>query len=166
LSNGYARAPYFKLGRNIMGVEIRRVPPNWEHPRDSDGNYQPLYNSHYHEEALAWIDGFNSFKPDKYYQYYWEYDIPPDSDYCVPYAREEATWYQVYETVSEGTPVTPPFETEDELIDYLVTKGTFWDDRGYERLVAEKFVKEIGCMPSVVFKDGKFYAGIEACEIF
>lgn len=55
--------------------------------------------------------------------YYWEYEPPPDPDRHRPAFGAEATWYQVYETVTEGTPVTPPFETLAELVDWLVEKG-------------------------------------------
>ena len=57
---------------------------------------------------------------------------------------KEATWFQAWETVTEGTPVTPPFATTDELVDYLVTRGDFWDqERGdgpWDRKSAEEFV--------------------------
>lgn len=35
-------------------------------------------------------------------------------------------WWQVWETVSEGSPVTPAFATDAELIDYLVAEGDAW----------------------------------------
>jgi hypothetical protein len=59
-------------------------------------------------------------------------------------SRKMPTWFQVYETVSEGTPVTPPFATKEELVDYLVANGDFWDqhrgDGGWSRENAEAFV--------------------------
>ena len=27
-----------------MGREIRRVPPNWDHPKNSYGSFQPMLN--------------------------------------------------------------------------------------------------------------------------
>jgi hypothetical protein len=54
-------------------------------------------------------------------------------------------WWQVWETVSEGSPVTPAFATAEELIGYLVAKGDAWDQKrgsgGWERKNAESFVK-------------------------
>lgn len=36
---------------------------------------------------------------------YWEWESnPPDRESYRPYKDEEGTWYQLYETVSEGTP--------------------------------------------------------------
>lgn len=53
-------------------------------------------------------------------------EFPTDENYR-PEFTEPATWFQVYQTVSEGSPVTPPFATREELIDYLATHGDFWD---------------------------------------
>jgi hypothetical protein len=66
---------------------------------------------------------------------------------------KEATWFQAWETVTEGTPVTPPFATTDELVDYLATRGDFWDqERGdgpWDRKSAEEFVKA-GWAPTLI----------------
>lgn len=82
---------------------------------------------------------------------------PPDPDYYRPWKDEDATWFQVWETVSEGTPVTPPFATKEELVDYLATKGDFWDQRRgdgpWVRTNAEAFVGS-GWAPTLMVKDG------------
>lgn len=102
-----------------MAIEIRKVPPNWEHPKDKHGKYIPLYGSSYKEASQEWIDGFNSFKPDEFCNYYWEYSNIPIEEEHVEYTKEEATWYQVYSIISEGVPISPPFETKEELISYI-----------------------------------------------
>ena len=105
----------------------------------------------------------------------WEHPKKRDGSYQpmrdTVYAERarEPTCYQMYETVSEGTPVTPVFETEDELVDYLVNVGTFWNQK-YSREAAEAFVKT-GWAPSFVmlraesgamkFADGVTAAGWE-----
>jgi hypothetical protein len=38
-----------------MGREIRRVPPNWEHPKDADGNYKSMYDWEYETAAREWL---------------------------------------------------------------------------------------------------------------
>ena len=74
--------------------------------------------------------------------------------------------WQVWETVSEGSPITPVFPTAEELVDYLATKGTTWDqkpsafggDRGpWRREAAESFVKSGFAMSftTIVGEDGK-----------
>lgn len=134
-----------------MGREIRRVIPNWEHPKKEFPNYQagrmeksyqPLYDQSYREAADEWLKELMAWEagedPDraKYdTRYYWDWNgMPPDKDYYRPeWKPEEMTWFQVYETVSEGTPVTPPFATKEELVDYLVEHGDFWDQRPRRR---------------------------------
>ncbi len=54
------------------------------------------------------------------YEDFWGEPPEPNDPTLRPEYEEEPTWFQVYETVSEGTPVTPPFATEQELSDYLV----------------------------------------------
>lgn len=34
-----------------MGREVRRVPANWEHPKDERGNFIPLFSSFTYNEA-------------------------------------------------------------------------------------------------------------------
>src|SRR6185437_8201919 len=151
-----------------MGREVRRVPPNWQHPKNANGDYKPMFNRNYHEEAKEWIEGFNSFQPTEHCQYYWEYDHPPDEEYCVPYTREEATWYQVYETVSEGTPCTPAFETQEELVQHLIEHGENFNPYskgGISPDSARRFVFETEYCPSFVMNmnTGEMLSNIETC---
>ena len=164
-----------------MGREIRRVPWNWEHPKKEVPNYrtgrmeesfQPLYNHPFEEAADEWLKEFHAWESGKdndcdeheakegHRVYYWEWNGgPPDREYHRPsWTQEEATWFQVYETVSEGTPVTPPFATKEELIDYLVANGDYWDqhrgDGGWSRENAEKFVGTGFAVSMVVHRTG------------
>ena len=148
-----------------MGREIRRVPANWEHPKKHNGDYQPLYDNDFDTAANKWEFEYEFWKtgkhpdqlrdPDLRTRKFWEWwEAPPDRDYYHP-KWDNADWYQVYETVSEGTPVTPPFATKDELIDYLVANGDFWDQRrgsgGWDRRNAESFVADEWAPSFVVF---------------
>ena len=142
-----------------MGREIRRVDADWEHPRkisyDQDIGYMPMYADDFDSVFTEWVDEYNLWKagkhpdqkkyPDEANQPYWEWaGAPPDPDYYLPEPFKNPTWYQMYETVSEGTPVSPKFETAEELVDYLVENGDFWDqgrgDGGWKRENAEEFV--------------------------
>ena len=172
-----------------MGREVRRVPPNWEHPKRERFDYragrrveeyQPMRGrtaeaamAEWQEEYAAWLAG----EHDRVIAEYGELDYPkaepyrafcawhgepPDPAYYRPVWDESAaTWWQVYETVSEGTPVTPPFATKEELVDYLATHGDFWDQKRraegrstmecgpWDREAAERFVNA-GWAPSMV----------------
>jgi len=148
-----------------MGREIRRVPANWEHPKDKNGNYQPLYDNDFNTAADKWDSGYELWKtgeaPEqlrnprlKELRYWGYWGPPPKRDYYHP-KWDNADWYQVYETVSEGTPVTPPFATKEELINYLVDNGDFWDQRrgdgGWDRRNAESFVTDEWTPSLIVF---------------
>lgn len=113
-----------------MGLEVRRVPPHFDHPRDEDGKYKPFHEQQYSEVLEDWIDQHRQWQqkthPDytSRYKFYGQYEPPPNAEYYnTYYTKEEATWYQLYETITEGTPVTPAFVREDELIHYLHIYG-------------------------------------------
>lgn len=128
-----------------MGREVRRVPPNWEHPRyteddapraDRVSDYRPCLDADFSTAAQQWIANFDLWRkgehPDQRkeywakYEFFWQIESPPNEDCYRPAFEEEPTWFQMYETVSEGTPVSPPFETEEELARYLSENGDFW----------------------------------------
>ena len=164
---------------NDMGREIRKVPANWEHPKTTRWDYRlqkeveyykPLYEDR--EAALksfaADIEKMGLAKAIDHH------GGGPKSDDYVDFEGKEATWWQVYETVSEGTPVTPPFETREELVEYLVENGDFWDQKRrsegntimpcepWSRRNAEAFVMGSGWAPSMVIDNGKIMSGVEA----
>lgn len=184
-----------------MGREIRRVPPNWQHPEKErfsfstgrwEKSYQPLYDrtceeawEDWKEEYEKWIReehdrviadyGEEKYPKDQPYTSFCKWHgTPPTPEYYHPKWKEEATWWQVYETVSEGTPVTPPFATQEELVDYLVANGDFWDQKRREegcttmdcspwsRKAAEKFVYGSGWAPSFILTSKGLQSGVEA----
>lgn len=142
-----------------MGREIRMVPMGWEHPKDAKGNYKPMYDRVYAEHRQEWLDNQRAWDDGTHpsliespglkedYPFFSDWDGgPPDREYYRDAWTEAANCFQMYETVSEGTPVTPVFETEDELVDYLVEVGTLWGKK-HNRKSAEAFVKA-GYAPS------------------
>ena len=165
------------------GKVIRRVPPNWEHPRDGEGDYLRLYDETYEDEIRKWIAGRELWLkgehpeqqklPDRPARNEWidecpqdDYGYadheggPPDTDSYRPSFKEEPTWYQMYEEISEGTPLSPPFATKEELVDYLVEHGDFGYQRWPEwettykptRAQAKAFVEQ-GWAPSMVVRN-------------
>jgi hypothetical protein len=142
---------------------------NWEHPKNEvydpfdrrmTTQYQPMYDKDAETAWKEWLDEFEDFKKEELARIVNEYPNdgysldtpyrsfcswngqPPDPDYYRPKWDENAAMgYAVYETVSEGTPVTPAFATKEELIDYLATNGTYWDKgKPWPREAAERFV--------------------------
>mgnify|MGYP001168790658 CR=1 FL=1 len=174
-----------------MGREIRRVPPNWDHPISKDEygreRRQPMYDSTYAAARTEWLEELRKWEAsedhdrDKHRREdgsaydYWEWNSgPPDRAYYRPWSDDEATWFQLWETVSEGTPVSPPFETLDELAQYLAEHGDEWDQKrctdsescrlfgltfgkpGWGKERAEAFCKD-GWAPSMMMDGKKIY---------
>lgn len=107
-----------------MGREVRRVPPGWEHPRNARGHYIPMHGEGFPKALASWEEAraqFESKRPlDIHDNPYlgtfeeWAGQRPSPDDY-VDFKGAEATAYQVYETVSEGTPTSPVFTTTGDL---------------------------------------------------
>ena len=167
-----------------MGREVRRVPPNWEHPKCSPNKFpfkgdrlQPMYPWRFDETFAEWLADFDRIRKGDLTDFErecyplglaeWLVDEgqPPDPAYYRPWKDEEATWFQLWETVSEGTPVSPPFATKEELADYLAEHGDGgWGASrpgGWGKEVAYKFVMGSGWAPSMVVSDGKMMSGYE-----
>jgi hypothetical protein len=162
-----------------MRREIRRVPANWDHPRKmfiSGPGYQPMFNQTFATAVAEWKEAKRKWDagedPDqakygKGCESYadWAGECPDDPSYYRPWSDAEATWYQLWETVSEGSPVTPPFATLDELAQHLAKCGDEWDTQrgrsgwGIER--AKAFCK-VGWAPSFVMSEGRMQAGATA----
>jgi len=149
-----------------MGREIRRVPPNWEHPKDKQGRFKPIFNSSFENAASQWKNDFISWEfggrphynseGDEQLEFWEYYGGPPDRKYYRIYQDEEATWFPVYENVSEGTPVTPPFATKEELVEYLCKFGDFWNQVGWSLKSAQRFAED-EYAPSFMVFDEKIY---------
>ena len=152
------------------GKEIRRVPPNWEHPKDEQGHYIPLYDEDYETALDKWIHDRALWKAGTHPELLkdptmierWKFEdwcgnAPHPEGYREAFT-EEPTWYQMYEDVSEGTPITPPFASKEELVDYLVENGDFWYQESPDdwfkptREQAEAFV-ERGWAPGLVVRN-------------
>ena len=163
-----------------MGREIRKVPPNWEHPRYTAdnvpkilGHYMPMYDKDYETAVREWKEGFIAWEngthedlkdhPERKKEMeFWDWATnPPDKESYRPKFSAEPTWLQVYETVSEGTPVSPPFATKEELARYLSENGDFSYQAGYRDIspkqTYEKAIEfiERGWVPSGIFEPGK-----------
>lgn len=172
-----------------MGREVRRVPADWEHPmrrcehspwaggcstaREHDGLcFQPLFDRSFEHDAREWLDGAiawdNGTDPDcarhkLTHPFWWqEHGDPPDPKYYRPTWISEPTHYQMYETVSEGTPLSPIFATPEALIEWLVTDGG--RDGKHSRRAAEKFVKNAWA-PSMLITDGIAASGVDVYDV-
>lgn len=171
-----------------MGREIRRVPVGWEHPTTirtffrrsgwfEEESFVPMFDDDYTTVVSEWDQGKSQWEagthPDQEKSsaqgQSWEewWGRRPDPDEYMPAFDEPCDGWCVYENVSEGTPVTPVFASAEELIDYLVANGDFWDQKRraegtsrmncdpWPREQAESFVKRSGWMPSLMIINGE-----------
>lgn len=123
-----------------MGREVRRVPPDWKHPKNSHGHFVPLKNGHKNAFAVdeaEWLEGERKWKDGFRKNYSTELWVPVDKediglswedwggsrplqkDYMPFWSNDIATHYMMYETVTEGTPISPAFATPEELARWL-----------------------------------------------
>ena len=151
-----------------MGREIRRCPANWEHPKDRQGIYKPLLDGDYPTHIRQWVERYLAWERGERPEYctdesrglqYWEWDVgpPQPEDYRPAWPESEHTHYQVYENVTEGTPISPVFATTTEVVDWLVKQG-------HSRTAAEAFVED-GWAPSIVIVGNRMAMGIDAHDL-
>jgi len=161
-----------------MGREVRRVPKGWQHPLGIDGKPIPLFNGYrkdlaeYIEGKAQWERGYRKNlatngwiprEPDLTESYEWYYNERPDpSDYMPDFPDGTATHWMMYEDTSEGTPISPAFETPEELARWLADNhasafGSF--TASYDDWLAT--IKQGGCF-SMSLKDGYLVDGVTA----
>lgn len=102
-----------------MGREARRVPKDWVHPSEN-GRLVPL-SVGYSGAVKHW----NDMVRDEGLQAAIEYcGSAPDARLYMPeWPDSERTHWMMYETCSEGTPISPAFETPEELARWLADNG-------------------------------------------
>jgi hypothetical protein len=103
-----------------MGKRIVKVSPDFKHPKDSDGEFEP--GAHF---ALL-------------------YSLPPEQLSC----------FQVYEDVSEGTPVSPIFPSQQALEHWLLAQG-------YSEASVRRFVEQGHAPLLIIEPDGTVVDGID-----
>jgi hypothetical protein len=111
----------FNFRRITMGRELRMVTADWEHPRDDDW-YVPLrygyqrdceeFQQDVEKHGLEW-----ALKE-------WGGE-PLEERYMLPDATpEELTHYMMYDnSFTAGQPISPAFETKEELARWLADTG-------------------------------------------
>jgi len=123
-----------------MGRGIRRVPADWEHPQDEDGTYRPLLTGytgalrdweeareHWERgEVHRWVDDEFKWVPagnegpntDESFED-WYGTKPVQDRYMPEWPEDQRTHLQMYETCSEGTPISPVMRAPEELARWL-----------------------------------------------
>jgi hypothetical protein len=128
-----------------MGLELRRVPAGWKHPtkgygtcqsrapyKPTCGHFEPLFDQdwpsamrywcwrHIKTQVKRWFWYWPTIlgwtKKERWYVRWKDDEGRPDPSSYRPYWPERTrTHYQLYETVSEGTPISPVCACIEEL---------------------------------------------------
>jgi hypothetical protein len=160
-----------------MGREVRRVPKDWRHPKDAAGRFVPLFGSSVSKEQAEWDEGAEQWargfargygkddpewvpKDDADKACSWEEwsgKRPVAEDYMPDWPEAERTHWQLYEHVSEGTPMSPPMDSPETLAAYLA------DFETHDKLPYETWLGMIrkGWAPSGVIDNGVMRSGVE-----
>lgn len=142
-----------------MGREVRRVPADWQHPKDKDGEFFPLYGRPYEVDASEFMEMATTKGLQEAVD--WFGSAPDKKDYMPSWPDAERTHYMMYETVTEGTPISPAFETPEELAHWLAdTNASAFGRQGasYEGWLR---VCRGGYAPSMVICNGVLQSGVD-----
>jgi len=156
-----------------MGREVRMVPKDWEHPME-DGRYIPKFEgggykyalNEWNEENTKWSRGeFPSYADEKHKSMSyseWAGDQPKSADYMPDWPDSEKTHFMMYEDTSEGTPISPAFETAEELARWLAETGA--SSFGSSTATYEQWLATIkrGLAFSCVVDASGVHSGVEA----
>ena len=166
-----------------MGREVRKVPADWVHPQDDNGEDIPLYEGNAQKELARWmecrekwLEGLRENYGDgpkwvpidgtEGYRYTDYAGPPPNPDDYMPDFGDSATHLQMYETCTEGTPISPVMETPEELARWLEDNGAsaFADMTATYDQWLSTINSKTGSAPSAVISDGRLESGVAATE--
>ncbi|MFT5280933.1 MAG: hypothetical protein ACI9AR_000375 [Flavobacteriaceae bacterium] len=126
-----------------LNREVRRVPKDWKHPKDASGAFIPLMDGRYFKIHLS------EWKKQKKNNIENCGSKPIKSEYTKDWAEEERIHYQIYQTTTEGTPVSPVKKNTKELSEWFV-EVDLWDASPDIYLKCEKVLNDIVVkLPSV-----------------
>jgi len=158
----------------MMGREVRMVPKNWEHPKKDNGEYIPLFEgpfeldaNEWDKECIEWNSGnypdYASEENKKLSYSEWNGERPEKCDYMTSFKDEEKTHLMMYETTTEGTPISPAFKTPEELARWLADNNA--SAFGSSTATYEQWLStcKSGFAPSAVYTtENGLQSGVEA----
>lgn len=144
-----------------MGREVRRVPKDWQHPKDERGRYVPMYpGSWYADRVREWEDAVRERGLQGAID--WTGGPPSRGRYMPMWTDAEADHLMMYEDTSEGTPISPPFKTPEELARWLADNNA--SAFGGMTATYEQWLgtAKRGWAPSMVISGGVMESGVAA----
>tara|TARA_R110000824_G_scaffold205804_5_gene390747 strand:+ start:85 stop:546 length:462 start_codon:yes stop_codon:yes gene_type:complete len=152
-----------------MSREVRMVPKGWVHPVYVGGRPIPLFDNYNSEDADDWDEERKLWDSKEHSDFIegcefseWAGGRPDKNDYMPIWSVEEKTHLMMYETTSEGCPISPAFETPEELAKWLADNeaSAFGGSKGtYEGWLR---VAKGGFAPSMIMSDKGIQSGVDA----
>jgi hypothetical protein len=126
---------------------------------ERNAKWQEGLNQEYDYSAKPWIVKWVPKPADAPLAFTdWDGAQPSQDDYTPDWPEGERTHFQMYETVSEGTPVSPVMESPEALALWLAENGDGWGDSAtYEQWLR---VCRGGRAPSLVIANGVVSNGV------
>lgn len=186
-----------------MSREVRRVPADWQHPKEYNVHrgkecFRGMYGRS-HAAAFAawrtrelpeWLAAYDQWQNGLVYSYakkqfvpidwdeMWDSDrskaivtyedyagvcpsSPDPENYMPEWTEAERTHLMMYETTSEGTPISPAFATPEELAHWLADNGASSFGSCTATYDDWLVVCQGGYAPSAVMTDGELISGVE-----
>ena len=141
-----------------MGREVRRVPKNWEHPKDERGQFTPLMDG-YAKDIAKFKEIMEKKGVEEAIEYFG--GGPMRENYMPEWPENERTHLMMYEEdCTEGTPISPAFETPEELARWLAdNKASAF---GSETATYEQWLSmcKQGWAPSMVIDGSGLRSGV------
>ncbi len=168
-----------------MSREVRRVPADWQHPTHEvpdwrtgtmverhkalfpGDDYQPRVD-HWDAECAKWKAGWRpdycTASDDRAMAYeQWAGQRPHRDDYMPAWPAAQRTHLMMYETTSEGTPISPAFATPEELARWLADNNASAFGSSTASYEAWLAVAQGGWAPSAVYTPNTgLISGVEA----
>ena len=154
-----------------MSREVRRVPKDWQHPTYDNGRFIALHEN-YESDVKSWDDEFAKWNSGIFPEYAsdenkkltyseWNGERPKKDDYMPTFVEEDAKHLQMYETCSEGTPISPVFKTPEELAEWLFENQA--SAFGSQTASYESWLRVAngGYACSAIYKNGIIKSGVE-----
>ncbi len=149
-----------------MGREVRKVPPDWQHPKSDGrrgGEYKPLFygaGGRFEKRARQWLDdcaewerGENPNCANNEGLFFWDWDgMPPSAEdwMLIGVPNEQCTHFMLYEDTTEGTPLSPAFATLEEVAEYAAKHcSTFADFKATAEEWLRMLQSETGVMTEI-----------------
>lgn len=171
-----------------MSREVRMVPPDWQHPTEWRKDYHtgrprlchvPLLEGPFSQRLAEWDEGAAQWdagferdyktggwepKAPRHTYTYAEYagKRPEAKEHMPEFPPGTATHLMMYETTSEGTPISPAFATPEELAHWLAdNNASAFGDSGatYEQWLA---TARGGWAPSMIVDSHGLRSGVAA----